>query len=85
MKRKIIECDLCGQEIKENHGVYYHLEKEFLEYTEEGYNASPQRMDVCRYCLKNLIEPLGKWPEDKPSDPVLAPEDDMLKISDEPF
>ena len=70
MKKEIIECDLCGGEIKEKHGVYYHLEKGFLEYTDEGRNAGPQQLDICRYCLKNLIAPLGKWPEEKPSDPV---------------
>ena len=84
MKKEIIECDLCGGEIKEKHGMYYHLEKEFLECLEEPYNAGPSQMDICRYCMKELLEPLGKWPEKKPSDPVLAPEDDMLEILDDP-
>jgi len=71
MKKEIIECDLCGVEIKPKHGMYYHLEKELLERWGEHVTIGPTQLDICRYCLKNLIEPLGKWPE--PVEPTYTP------------
>ncbi len=70
MKKEIIECDLCGREIVETNGFYYHLEKELLLNWAEHKNTGPGQIDICRYCLQNLFEPLGKWPEEKPPDPV---------------
>ena len=75
MRKEILECDLCGREIKSNDGPYYHLERERREYLGEGCLGGPIQLDMCRYCLKNLIEPLGKWPK-APSLPMEAIEDE---------
>jgi hypothetical protein len=86
MRKETLECDLCGGEIKNKDTVFYYLEVRVLPESAEPIPLDgPKEMDICRYCLKNLIEPLGKWPKEKPSDPVLAPEDDIPEILDDPL
>lgn len=61
MRKEIIKCDLCGVEIKSENVFYYTLIRKGL--TLIGRYDGPDQMDICRHCIQNLLDPLGKWEE----------------------
>jgi hypothetical protein len=61
MRKEIIKCDLCDVEIALGGVFYYTLSRTLLPTL--GAHDGPDHMDICRYCIQDLLDPLGKWPE----------------------